>query len=483
LLPVEADQDLRQAEAMRIYLHAQKLMSEDKLDQAIKEFQTVASTFSKTDIADEAFLEIAHCWTKKGHFNWAVDNLQTIISEYPSSNSAPEASFRLGELYENRAFQDFSLEESYGNFARVFDVYPDSPRANEALLRAGNSLALQGQWLEAVPLFRRLLFQSAGSRFSSDGWLFLGQSLALTGHPLDAMKAIQRVGGQHHEGASFTRVRAQGWNTQLYRFHVIPHSMGLRPMSLALDPIPRRAAVMAFDPNGKLLLVDNERKALVVYSREGKQEKLHALPNPGRALSVDPLGGWLVACGSCVVQDGRSIRFRPTTSDKYIEPKDLKRISLATIQANGNLFLGVSGGKGLYRFDTQRNVLDSSFPPNVPGKILDVTLDPTGRICLLFSQGRGLLARYDLNGKKIDQVHGSALKSKRLTRLTVSPLGYFYLLDGRSQEVLILGSSLDLISRISLHDLGIHKGSQLAVHPDGTLHVLDSRTGKIFRLE
>ena len=60
--------------------------------------------------------------------------------------------------------------------------------------------------------------------------------------------------------------------------------------------------------------------------------------------------------------DGRPVIFRPTKTDKFATPKDLKGIYLAEITSEGNVFVAVVGQRGIYRFDPQQNVLDSSFP-------------------------------------------------------------------------------------------------------------------------
>jgi len=67
--------------------------------------------------------------------------------------------------------------------------------------------------------------------------------------------------------------------------------------------------------------------------------------------------------------------------------------------------------------------------------------------------------------------------------LAVGPLGHFYLLDTKQQRVFVLGPSLGFIASIELSDHGIQKGLDLAASPAGLLHVLDGKSGEIFRFE
>jgi len=469
---------------MRILHHGQKLSSEGKFDQALKEFQTLAASFAQSDIADEAFFEIANCWIQKEQFNWAVDNLQTIVSEYPSSNTAPEASFLLGELYEKRSFEaEFSLAEAYGNYARVFDVYPSSPLADVSLLRAGRALALQGEWLSSAPLFRRILFHYPGSQYAPQAWLLLGQSLAVTGHPIDAMKSIQA--SRLAEGKETERIRriSEGWNTQLFRYQVVPRRMLFQSAPLQLSPQPERIEAFAFDREGRLLVMDNGKEALLIYSQEGKEEGLHALPEKGKDLCADPLGGWLVACESCVVRDGRIIKYQPIETDRYADPKDLNGIELIALHPEGQLFLGVHRERGLYRGYSQQTVVSPNFPSKNTSKVADVKVDRFGQVCLLLEKGQGLLVRVKLTGEVVDEVDGDALGTRGLDVLDVGPLGNFYLLDMKQQKVLILGPTLSLIAKINLSDHGIQRGVDLAVSPAGLLHVLDGKSERVFCFE
>ncbi len=88
----------------------------------------------------------------EGYFDLAIEQLERYIRDYPDRIDIVEAQFLLGESY----LKVDDLDKSRAAFLKIAFVYPESPRAPEALLKVGQVLESAGKMQDAAQAYQRV---------------------------------------------------------------------------------------------------------------------------------------------------------------------------------------------------------------------------------------------------------------------------------------------------------------------------------------
>ena len=100
----------------------------------------VASTAPPSESA-QGYYDLAYGYVLRKDYAFAEDALQTFIRKYPNDARIPDAQFWLGESLFQRQRYDAAAEA----FLAVSTKHDQHPKAAEALLRLGQSLAALNQ--------------------------------------------------------------------------------------------------------------------------------------------------------------------------------------------------------------------------------------------------------------------------------------------------------------------------------------------------
>jgi tol-pal system protein YbgF len=100
----------------------------------------VASTAPPSETA-QGYYDLAYGYVLRKDYAFAEDALQTFLKKYPSDARVPDAQFWLGESLFQRQRYDAAAEA----FLAVSTKHEQHPKAAEALLRLGQSLAALNQ--------------------------------------------------------------------------------------------------------------------------------------------------------------------------------------------------------------------------------------------------------------------------------------------------------------------------------------------------
>ena len=88
-------------------------------DLAIQGFEFYIRCFATSPRADDAQLNIGNSYFAMGNFREAVTALQKVISDYPQSDSVPQAYYKLGQSYEGLKQIDFA-RRAYETLLKTF---------------------------------------------------------------------------------------------------------------------------------------------------------------------------------------------------------------------------------------------------------------------------------------------------------------------------------------------------------------------------
>jgi tol-pal system protein YbgF len=115
----------------RMYEQAMGSYSIGLYDLAIEGFRSYIRSFPKSDMADDAQLQIGHSYLLEGKNDKAVEEYDTVIRMYPGGNAVPDAYYKKGI-----ALADLKqLEQARAAFETVIKNFPNSDAANLARQR------------------------------------------------------------------------------------------------------------------------------------------------------------------------------------------------------------------------------------------------------------------------------------------------------------------------------------------------------------
>ena len=115
----------------RMYEQASGNYSIGLYDLAIEGFRSYIRSFPKSDMADDAQLQIGHSYLAEGKNDKAVEEYDTVIRTYPGGNAVPDAYYKKGI-----ALADLrQLEQARAAFETVVKNFPNSDAATLARQR------------------------------------------------------------------------------------------------------------------------------------------------------------------------------------------------------------------------------------------------------------------------------------------------------------------------------------------------------------
>ncbi len=115
----------------------------------------------------------------------------------------------------SRLYQEKDFFRAAGEYLRFYELFPDSPKAQEALFRAGLSYMEAGQWLEAFAQFEKLEKDFPSSALLPQGLYLQGQCLKRAGRFVDARTVWLRTAERYPDSqwgqqASIDRALSRG---------------------------------------------------------------------------------------------------------------------------------------------------------------------------------------------------------------------------------------------------------------------------------
>jgi TolA-binding protein len=161
-------------------------------DHAVQYYQLITREFPSSDVAQDAGYRLAHHLQGKGDFQEAARQFSAVAVNFPNGEMAPQALFASAYCLE-RAGQH---AEAARDLATLVEKYPTSKPVEEALyMKAMNEVRLTRDDSATLSL-NELLKRFPGSRFTADALYWKGVFAAKKGRPADAevelRKALER---------------------------------------------------------------------------------------------------------------------------------------------------------------------------------------------------------------------------------------------------------------------------------------------------
>jgi tol-pal system protein YbgF len=119
----------------KIYDNAFADYSAGQYDLAIEGFEAFIKTSPRSELADDAQLNIGNALYASGKFQQAVAGYQLVISNYPQSNSVPAAYYKMGLSYQSLKQDDLARKALETVIKNYPDALAEASLARQALER------------------------------------------------------------------------------------------------------------------------------------------------------------------------------------------------------------------------------------------------------------------------------------------------------------------------------------------------------------
>jgi TolA-binding protein len=142
----------------------------DKLDLAAAMSQRLQREFPNSEFVDAALISLAQVARKQNQLQRAI-GIYTSVLRLEKSPLRGEAQFGIAECYEElakgadgaQAAQLF--DQSFQEYKKVFDKYPDSGRVGEAVAKMANYYYVQKDYARAIDVFESVLRTHPDAKF------------------------------------------------------------------------------------------------------------------------------------------------------------------------------------------------------------------------------------------------------------------------------------------------------------------------------
>ena len=191
-----------------------------KSAEATTAFETIATKYPRTSVADEALLERARYQLDVQHDDKAAaGSIERLLADYGASNSVPAGQVlraRLGLVESAPADQ---RKSALATLDRLATEHSGTDVAAEALFRAAEASEDAGN-SDALNRFNELAARYPGMPVVADGLLHAAALHAAAGESLKAMEALQRVRTRYPKTAAAATALNQ--LTILHRIYLRP---------------------------------------------------------------------------------------------------------------------------------------------------------------------------------------------------------------------------------------------------------------------
>jgi TolA-binding protein len=470
-------QETPDQQARRLLEDGRTYRSQGKLKQAFDNFTIVVSSFPGTDSVGQALLEIGRYRLEvEGDLDKARAAFEQVTKEHARSDAAPGAYYHMGLLTLARAAGPADVEDALAQFTRVETLYPRSLWVPRALHGAAMAHRRAGRYAEAADLDRRVSLEYPASDAAAAAQFEIGQALALSGEPRQAMEEFQQVRNRFPDSEwaqpALERI------TILYRLFGGPKPVFSLDggFSLPAGEFLKNVRALAMAPGGALWIASDKMKAAVMVDASAQIGGTIHAEDP-KTLCLGPRGEIVLASGNGGVHIGaKETRRFVTPPDKPGEqPKPVDNVLAAAVTVGGSVIVSDENSDKVLRFDAKGQYL-GTFPTNytTTRSVTRILVDAEGGI-LTLDRGQRLLRTWDENGRVLRSVGPVGIK--RPTDVALDPFRNLYVAD-EDLGVLVFDVQGRLLTTITSQGL---KARAVTLYASGAVLVYDGRTERLLR--
>ncbi len=187
--------------------------------EALKDFQAVIDSFPRSQVADNALLQVALYHLDVAHDLASTQTaVELLLKVYPDSDSAPMAHVIGGRVAMSKGRTPRDVDAAVASFERVERLFPGNEAVPAAGFYAGEALRLVRRHDEALERFRRVSASYPNSPWAARANLGAGYCLVQSDRSPAALPEVQRV--RQMQPQTSMAADAININSILYRLYV-----------------------------------------------------------------------------------------------------------------------------------------------------------------------------------------------------------------------------------------------------------------------
>jgi len=463
--------------ARRLFQSGLAFLGQQRYGEAVKDFTAVATSFSSTSVADDAWLELARYQLEvAGDLRQAETAVESIAKLYPASDSAAMGLVLAGRVMLASGRTPENVEAALASFDRVPRLYPASPAIPVSSYYAGETLRLAKRIPEALERYRQVTLDYPTSPWSARALLGAGQCLTVTGQSLQALQQLQRVGSRFPGSAEADR--ALSWNTILFRLYVRAPS---RPAYAFGDrsfagPSGKLKDVEAIAATGDRVLVAT-RTALVSFDPAGTikgSTSVHQL----RSMFLDAAAQPVVTFKTAF-QVGAGPLKSVTVPKPDGSGRELDGIPAGVGTSRGEMLFVDRDAKAIVRFSAEGKHLGTFAALNADRLAINGLDEVAGlmrddKTVTIFDRVGAVLAKIPAKA--------ATYELRNPVALAYDALGHLYVLDRGRQGVHVFSPQAKWLVTFAIDPNApgaFREPAALAVDPAGRLYIYDERTESV----
>ncbi|HJX39300.1 MAG TPA: tetratricopeptide repeat protein, partial [Anaerolineae bacterium] len=156
---------------------------------SIDELQTIIDDFPSSDLIGDAWMEMGRSWILIGNNDSAINTYQQFFSSLPQDPLADDAQWKLANLLED----DGEWEQAIAAYLGLVERFPAGEYAPQALFRAGLAHYRLDQYDEARQAWETMVQQYAQSEMRSRALFWLGKTALELGAVEDGVGYLEEL--------------------------------------------------------------------------------------------------------------------------------------------------------------------------------------------------------------------------------------------------------------------------------------------------
>lgn len=406
----------RQLESGRVFLR------QGNHTEALRDFRTVAETYSATSVADDALLEIArYYFDVAGDVAETQTAVDTILKQYPTSNSAPDALVMAGRLALAGGREAGDLDGALANFNRVVRLFPDSEAVPSALLYAGEAQWYSGHLEDALVSLSRVAGEYPSSPAAADATLGAARALLSLGDPMRSLEELQQVRNRWPDSPAAAMALAR--LTLLHRLYV--RSKSAPAYTVTTETV---GPAKLQDVNGLVAT----RSGALYFSTESGAGIVQPADAPAPPAVTRPRGLTLDALGRLVVIEIGGIKPVTGTSVPMIMPKPDGSIApmtkiVSAVQLSNSDWIAMDEDQ---RYVQRFSEVGKHINPFAQLRVTRMAINARDQIAAIDRDQRGIVI-VDGSGKTLSRIplKGAGYDVPNPEDVAFDGLGHLYVLD------------------------------------------------------
>ena len=448
--------------------------------EALKDFQAVIDSFPRSQVADNALLQVALYHLDVAHDLASTQTaVELLLKVYPDSDSAPMAHVIGGRVAMSKGRTPRDVDAAVASFERVERLFPGNDAVPAAGFYAGEALRLVRRHDEALERFRRVSASYPNSPWAARANLGAGYCLVQSDRSPAALPEVQRV--RQMQPQTSMASDAININSILYRLYVRAPSQPAFTFSGRFVGDERAnfgdVIGVTVDRSNRLLL--GHRTGIAVFDPKGTLTATVSAQQPS-AFFVDEAGRIVFARQAALhTEKAASIPITvPQPSPKPARP--VEEIPAVVGLSTGHRIVVDKKEKTVIRYGANGQYLGPFVTAINTDRLATNALDD---VAMIDGDSKAITI-VDRDGKPLSKIlpKGANYQFGEPVDLVFDQLGHLYVLDRGKASVYVFGPKNRLIATFTLAEKSpgaFTRARAMGLDAAGRIYIFDERVKRI----